>query len=71
MEANQSFYWDTAKFAFSLIGGGTAGYLLAKGANAVVNKVSEVVGPKVVAKVVELKYGGATGADGENSPLTA
>lgn len=49
------FYVDTAKFAFALIGGGTAGFFAAKGVSLAIDKgtdlVERLVGPKLM-KVV-------------------
>lgn len=62
MNTRENFYVETAKFAFALIGGGTAGYFLAKGANLVASKASALakdhLGPKIAAKVMGMTGGG-------------
>lgn len=39
---DNQLYWEVAKFAFSLIGGGAAGYYAVKAVNSVVTKGTSV-----------------------------
>ena len=50
---NARFYWDTAKFCFSVVGGGTAGFFLMKGANMAIGKAASVAQLQVASKLLD------------------